>query len=209
MPQQANANAAASRNLGGFAALVADAQQGDVVALGLILDAFRPYLLTIANQQMPDGLQGKCGGSDLVQETLLEAHRGFSGFIGDRPDELRVWLRGILHHNLKDWVRRFRASAKRSVSRENSLQGGTESNAVFRVVDPGPTPGTCACHREESDSLDRALQSLAEDERAVIILRNRDHLSWEDVGRVLDRSPDASRMLWKRAILRLQKILDP
>jgi RNA polymerase sigma-70 factor, ECF subfamily len=194
----------------GFAAEVSAAQRGDAVALGRVLEVFRPYLLAVANQDLPAELWGKCGGSDMVQETLLEAHRGFEGFDGSRPDELRAWLRGILRHNLKDWKRRFGYAERRSIHREQSLHAGSAGRSLAaELVDPDPTPGTSAADREEAAAIDAAIERLTTDERAVIILRNRDHLSWEEVGRRLERSPDAARMLWKRAILRLQPMLEP
>jgi RNA polymerase sigma-70 factor (ECF subfamily) len=196
-------------DLDGFAALVASAQRGDAAALGRILEVFRPYLLTLANQELPEGLLAKCGGSDLVQESLLDAHRGFAGFDGHRPDELKVWLRGILRYNVKDWVRRFGKTTRRSFELERSLQDGEAGRLLAaRLIDPDPTPGTSAADREEAAAIDAALERLSADERAVIILRNRDHLGWDEVGQSLGRSADAARMLWKRAILRLQNELD-
>jgi RNA polymerase sigma-70 factor (ECF subfamily) len=193
-----------------FAAEVAAAQHGDAAALGRVLEVFRPYLLTVANQELPAELWGKCGGSDLVQETLLEAHRGFDGFDGCRPNELRAWLRGILRHNLNDWKRRFARAERRSVHREQSLNAGSEGRALAAaLVDPEPTPGTSAGDREEAAAIDAAIERLPGDERSAILLRNRDHCSWDDVGRQLDRSADAARMLWKRAILHLQQTLEP
>src|SRR5262249_20302088 len=133
-------------DLGGFASEVFAAQRGDVAALGRILEVFRPYLLTIANDHLPEALLPKCGGSDLVQESLLEAHRGFAGFDGRRPDELKAWLRGILRHNLKDWMRHFAAAKRRSMDRERSFQDGEPGRLLAAsLVDPEPTPGTFAC----------------------------------------------------------------
>jgi RNA polymerase sigma-70 factor, ECF subfamily len=189
---------------------VAAAQRGDAVALERVLEAFRPYLLTIANRDLPADLWGKCGGSDLVQETMLEAHRGFAGFGGREPDELRRWLRGILRHNLKDAIRRFAVTRCRSTGRERSLHSDSESAQRARgLVDPEPTPCTLATDRDETRALDAALARLPDDERDVIILRNREHLPWDEVGRRLNRSGDAARMLWNRALFRLQPMLDP
>jgi RNA polymerase sigma-70 factor (ECF subfamily) len=199
-----------SLNQGDFAAEVAAAQAGDAAALGRILEVFRPYLLTVANQDLPEALWGKCGGSDIVQETLLKAHRGFDGFDGTRPDQLGAWLRGILHHTVKDWVRRFVTRGRRSLGRERSLQADCAGGGLATgLIDPEPTPSTSAAVREEADTIDKALEQLTLDERAVIALRNRDHLSWDEIGRRLGRSTDASRMLWKRALLHLQSLLEP
>jgi RNA polymerase sigma-70 factor (ECF subfamily) len=193
-----------------FAAQLAAAQCGDLATLGRVLEVFRPYLLTIANQHLPKRLWSKCGGSDLVQDTLLEAHRGFAGFEGGRPEDLRAWLGGILRHNLKDSVRRFASAERRSVHREQSLHTAAPGRfAAAALVDPDPTPGSSAANREEAAAIDAALEQLATDDRLAIILRNRDHLSWDEIGRRMNRSSDAARMVWKRAILHLQQILEP
>src|SRR5215472_3714424 len=107
-----------------FVALLAHARGGDAQALGVLLQSFHPYLLSIARRGMPGALRGKCDDSDLVQETMLEAHRGFAGFEGSNSDHLRIWLRGILRHNLMDLIRRYRDSTKRSIARERSLEAG-------------------------------------------------------------------------------------
>jgi RNA polymerase sigma-70 factor (ECF subfamily) len=49
---------------------------------------------------------------------------------------------------------------------------------------------------------------LPADEQAVIVLRHFDSLSFEEVGRRLDRSPEAVRKLFARAIVRLQHMLE-
>jgi len=42
----------------------------------------------------------------------------------------------------------------------------------------------------------------------LIYWHNRDGLGWQEIAAKLDRSPDAVRMVWKRAIDRLKKLLD-
>ena len=85
---------------GEFAKGIAAALQGDSDARAQILDAFRPYLLAVANQSMPLSLRAKHGGSDLVQETLAQAHREFAGLRFDDAGDVRAWLRTILAQSL-------------------------------------------------------------------------------------------------------------
>jgi RNA polymerase sigma-70 factor (ECF subfamily) len=186
-----------------FASCAGDARSGDVQALERLLESFRPYLLAVAGRALPDDLLGKVGGSDLVQETLLEAHRDFARFAGDAPNDLRAWLRGILRNNLADCARRFRNASKRAIDREQSLHASPSA-----IVDPNPTPGTCAAAREEADALDLALERLPETERAVLLYRHRDHLPFDEIGRRMGRSGEAARKLWGRALERLRGALN-
>jgi RNA polymerase sigma-70 factor, ECF subfamily len=192
-----------------FGPMLADARGGNAQALGVLLQSFRPYLLSIARRGLPANLRAKCDGSDLVQETLLEAHRGFAGFDGTDSDDLRVWLRGILKHNLTDLVRRYHDASKRSADRERSLDGGPDSSDPGDVaVDPYPTPSAHFMASEGVSALRDALLRLREDEQTVIVLRHFESLSFREIGRRLDRSPEAARKLCARAIARLQHLLD-
>jgi RNA polymerase sigma-70 factor (ECF subfamily) len=189
--------------------LLAAARGGNAQALGVLFQSFQPYLLAIARRGLPGNLQGKYDSADVVQETLLEAHRGFANFDGADPEDLRVWLCGILKHNLMDLIRRHRETCKRSIDRERSLDVVLESgDSVGEVIDPDPTPSSLCVARENVSALREALSRLPADEQAVIALRQFESLSFQEVGQRLDRTPEAARKLWSRAIARLQHMLE-
>src|SRR5262245_17814694 len=92
-------------------ALLREARAGSPRALGQLLEAFRPYLLTIAREEMDSVLLPKAGASDLVQETFLEAQRDLGVFRGQSEPELLAWLRQILLHNLANFGRHYQDAA--------------------------------------------------------------------------------------------------
>ena len=51
------------------------------------------------------------------------------------------------------------------------------------------------------------MERLPEDYRRVIQLRYREGLSFEQIGEVLERTPNSARKLWARAIERLKSDL--
>jgi RNA polymerase sigma-70 factor (ECF subfamily) len=61
---------------------------------------------------------------------------------------------------------------------------------------------------EQSATLERALDRLPEDYRRVIQLRYREERSFEEIAQLMQRSPNAARKLWARAIERLQQELE-
>jgi RNA polymerase sigma-70 factor (ECF subfamily) len=165
-------------------------------------------LHSIAYHDLPPSLHGKCDAADLVQETLLEAHRSFERCESRDEDEFRCWLRAILVHTLTDWIRRYHRTYKRSVARERSLSASDEiSQMAFEAADPSPTPATFAIDCEQSAGLSEALDRLPAAEQAVIDLRNRQSLSFKEIGDRLRCSSDAARKLWSRAIARLRRLV--
>ena len=51
------------------------------------------------------------------------------------------------------------------------------------------------------------MERLPEDYRRVIELRYREGLSFEEIGAILERTPNSARKLWARAIERLKSDL--
>jgi RNA polymerase sigma-70 factor (ECF subfamily) len=176
--------------------------------LGDLLQSFRPYLLSIARRDLPGSLRGKYDPADLVQETLLDAHRSLERFNGPDSDAFRVWLCGILRYNLMDLIRRYRGCSKRSIGRERSLGADPDSgDPADGAVDPNPTPCGQSIAREDVAALREALSRLPEHERSVVALRYFDSLAFEEIGRRLGCSSEAARKLCARATARLARIL--
>jgi RNA polymerase sigma-70 factor (ECF subfamily) len=166
-----------------------------------------PYLLAIANAELDFELSPKLGASDIVQNSMLSAQRCIGDFQGHSREELLAWLRGILLRDLKQARRHFHAE-KRDIGRERQIAEDSLRGEGSRFIDSGDSPSTAAAHREEEVQLYRALESLASDERRVIELRNWQRLPFSEIGNRMNRSADAARKLWSRAIVKLQKQMD-
>jgi RNA polymerase sigma-70 factor (ECF subfamily) len=178
------------------------AQAGSVQALGELLEGCRQYLLLVANQELCHDLQAKVGASDLVQETFLEAQRGFELFKGRSHDELLAWLRQILRNNLRDAARSYLSSMKRDVHREIPFveQDGSAAVSIKALPDSSETPSWPVRRCEQAAAVRRCLERLSVDYRQVIVLRNLELKSFVEIGRMVGRSPDAIRKLWGRAV---------
>jgi RNA polymerase sigma-70 factor (ECF subfamily) len=185
--------------------LIAAARAGSNEALGELLEAWRDYLLLVANQELDSVLCPKGGASDLVQQTFLEAQRDLQRFDGSTIGEWVAWLRTILDHNVANFRRGYLATEKRNVKREVPLGTFDDRDSYFGLhfVGDTQTPSQCLSAGEQALRLKHALSRLPELQRRVIELRHRDGLSFAEIGRLTDRSAEAARKLWSRAIKRL------
>lgn len=190
--------------------LIRNARGGDATALGRLLERYCNYVRLLARAQLGAAVRSRLDASDLVQETLLEAQRDFSRFAGGTERELVAWLRTILVRNLVDQVRRQRAQ-RRNPDRQESLEallersGQAAHEALTAAV---ASPSAQASRREQAVILADALQRLSADYREVIVLRNLEGLSFDEIAERLDRSAGAARMLWMRALEKLQRLLE-
>ncbi len=186
--------------------LLAAARGGSREALGNALEACRRYLLAIASRELDPDLNAKGGASDLVQETFLEAQRDFARFQGSSPDELRAWLRQVLLHNVGAFTRRFRTTSKRAVGLEVAI--GADGSAIGPEEPKAASnlsPSRIAIEHEQALRLRRAVDRLPDDYRRVVFLRFEEGRSFEEIGQLIDCSPDAARKVWARAMERLRR----
>jgi RNA polymerase sigma-70 factor (ECF subfamily) len=57
--------------------------------------------------------------------------------------------------------------------------------------------------KQETGRLEAAIEAIAQDHREVILLRQYEELSWAEVGKRLNRSEEAARKLFARAMAAL------
>lgn len=186
---------------------ICDARAGSREALGKVLEACRPYLMAIANDEIESPLKPKVSPSDLVQESCARAQTIFHRFDGQARGDLMGWLRQILLHELAGFRERYRRTRKRDVAREIPLAEAAPATLVNAVIDPAPTPFTQAVEDEERAAVERALDRMPEHYRRAVRLRHLEHLSFAEVGRELGCSAEAARKVWLRAIVQLRTLL--
>lgn len=177
----------------------------ETLSIEELLASFRTYLMVMANAELSRDVAVKVAASDIVQETLLEAHADVSQFRGKTQEELLAWLRQILKHNILNAARSYRNTSRRQIARETPISADSSSDAIGAgIADPGPSPGSAVIQSEDEQRLLAALSHLPDTYRIVIELRNRDRLTFAEIGAKIDRSADAARKLWARAIATLR-----
>ncbi|MGE0759307.1 MAG: sigma-70 family RNA polymerase sigma factor [Pirellulaceae bacterium] len=188
---------------------LASARAGDPAALGQALEAFRAYLTLVAEREMDPLLRAKGGASDLVQETFMEAQRAFPRFQTGAQEEFLAWLRTLLLNNLADFRRRYRGTEKRAADREVALEAGSSSRDWRgNLMAAMATPSGEFVERETMDQIQRALERLPEDYRQVVTYRYIEDRSFEEIAQLMNRSANATRKLFARAIERLQQEME-
>jgi RNA polymerase sigma-70 factor (ECF subfamily) len=196
-------------------ALLAQARAGDRGRLGALLELYRNYLAILAAAQFSRKLLRRLSPSDLVQETMLAAHRDFEQFRGASEPEFLAWLRQILINCLRRAIDVHVKAKKRDVRCEISIEHmsaaweGSTAGVAEVLADPGPSPSATAHQRERAVVLANQLAGLKPEYRDVLVLRNLQGLSFDEIAQRLQRKPGTVRMLWLRAIEKLRTVSEP
>lgn len=177
--------------------------------LGFAPERFAEYLRLLARLQIDPHLQPKMDASDIVQQTLLQAHEHRSQFRGKSDAELAGWLRTILANTLGMAVRRFSTEA-RDLGRECSLQDSlTHSAARLEgwLAAEQSSPSERVMRYEELLRLADALRCLPDDQRQVIELHHLKGRPVAEVAESLGRTKPAVMGLLFRGVKKLREML--
>jgi RNA polymerase sigma-70 factor (ECF subfamily) len=112
---------------------------------------------------------------DLAQETFVKAFRSLAAF--DTTRRLSSWLFRIAHNTAIDAMRRAPARAPAALMSSEGAPGGTELDDLSGPPAPDPVE-----QRELGNALDAALGGLRPDQRAAVVLRYENGLSFDEIG---------------------------
>jgi RNA polymerase sigma-70 factor (ECF subfamily) len=135
---------------------------------------------------------------DLVQETFLNAYRGFEKFRGDA--QVSTWLYTIASRACLRMRRRRKCAPERELSLEEFIP---TSDGEFRLQIPidGLSPEEALQNKQLRDALDTAINQLPKKYKMVLVLRDMEGLSAKEVGTIMGLNERAVKSRLHRARL--------
>ncbi len=168
---------------------------------------FRDYLMTVAQLHLEPALRQKFDASDVVQQTLLEAHQQAENFRGNTRAEKAGWLKQMLLHNLIDMMRAFRRE-KRDVGREQAMQASIDQSTARLsacLIAQQQSPQSRAIQDEQGLRLAEALATLPQPQREALVLQHFHGWSVAQIAEHMGRSRTAVAGLLKRGLQKLRQ----
>jgi RNA polymerase sigma-70 factor (ECF subfamily) len=174
--------------------LVRRLRTGEEAAYEDLLSRFQQPVYNLAYRLLND----PGDASDVVQEVFLKVFRNVSHF--RRQSSLKTWIYRITvneAHNQRRWFFRHR-------SREVGLDDEPEQKRTRNVPDSERSPFDCTFDREKHELIENALARINPLFREVVVLRDVEDLSYEEIAEVLQISLGTvkSRILRGREALR-------
>jgi RNA polymerase sigma-70 factor, ECF subfamily len=140
-------------------------------------------------------LGSRAEAEEAAQEVFLRAHRGIADFRGDA--KLSTWLYAIASRLCLNRL----ASGERRLLRE-----GEETLA--RIPSGHASPADALERSERDAALHRAIAELSDERRLVVVLRDLEGLSYEQIAAALDLELGTVRSRLHRARLDLKEKLE-
>lgn len=180
--------------------LLSQIVRGDATALDSLFIQHREYLRRIVDTRLYGPVRTRVDPSDIVQETLLAASRRVDDFLARRPTSFRIWLRQQAIERLID-VKRQHLRLKRDARRECTINDASSMAIAAGVL--GDRASELLIRRELVDAVRRAMLSMAEQDRDIMLMRHGEQLTTAETAELLGVSVAAAGKRYGRALLRL------
>jgi RNA polymerase sigma-70 factor (ECF subfamily) len=146
---------------------------------------------------------------DMAQEIFLKAYRGLRGFKG--ASRFSTWLYSIASHHCLNHVQalRRRPSASRRGAEHQNASNNDPPAAVDRLPDGAPRADALLEQADLARIVQAELARLTEDHRIILVLRDIQGLSYEEIAETLGLELGTVRSRLHRARLEMKTRLAP
>ncbi len=182
--------------------LVKRVRSGDQRAFKLLVERYQRKVYAVALGMLRD----KEESMDVSQEAFVKVYKYLDHFKGD--SSFYTWLYRITVNICIDVIRRKGTAKGDHVEFDETVaMDSAEANIGALGSRLGTNPQKSALRKELAEKIQEALQQVPEKHRAILLLREVEGLSYEDLARTLEipKGTVMSRLFHARA--KVQKIL--
>ena len=173
--------------------LLRRACKGDVQAFEELMQSHESRIYAIALRMMGN----REDAQDCAQEAMVRIYRAMGSFKGQSA--LATWIYRITMNSCLDELRRRKA--RKVTSLDSLVDNG------WSPTDTGDTPEEHGLRVEKQNALNQAIQSLPDDMRAAIILRDVKGYSYDEIASILDANVGTIKSRISRGREKLREIL--
>ncbi|MGH9355867.1 MAG: RNA polymerase sigma factor [Terriglobia bacterium] len=158
------------------AALISDLQEGAEEAFDYLIAVYRNPIFSMVYHIVGD----EADAADVVQNVFVKIIRSIKQF--HNHSSLKTWMYRIAIHEALNYKRSWFRRRRREVF---SLDDQERENLAGRTCGAQPqTPYEVLEQSERRELVAKALHSLAEPYRTVVLLREVENLSYEEIGEI-------------------------
>jgi RNA polymerase sigma-70 factor (ECF subfamily) len=186
-------------------ALVDQARAGDVGAFEMLVRRHQGWVFTLALRMLGDRAEAE----DMAQEIFLKAYRGLKRFKG--ASRFSTWLYAIASHHCLNQL-----EARRRRPLQHGRAGGRPDHAendppavVDRLADQAPRADVLLERTDLLRIVQTELANLTAEHRIILVLRDIQGLSYEEIAQALGLELGTVRSRLHRARMEMKARLTP
>ncbi len=157
--------------------LVERVQAGDKQAFGLLVTKYQRKLARLVSRMVRDPAEVE----DIVQDSFIRAYRALPGFRNDSA--FYTWLYRIGVNTAKNWLVTHGRRAQLTSTTDDDERENHDEPELLRNHE---TPERLLMTKQIGQTVNSVVESLPEDLRTAITLREIEGLTYEEIAEVMD-----------------------
>lgn len=178
--------------------LLKRSKSGDIEAFELLIEAYQKKVFNLAYRM----LGNHDDASELAQEVFIKVYRSLKSF--KEESQFSTWIYRIATNVCLDELRKRKN--KKLIYIDESIKG-EEEDLNRQVEDNRPTPDIIAERNHLKKAVNSAIQTLSEEHKIVIILRDIQGFSYEEIAEIVKCPTGTVKSRINRARQALKEIL--
>ncbi|MCL5077524.1 MAG: sigma-70 family RNA polymerase sigma factor [Actinobacteria bacterium] len=171
---------------------IESAKQGNDQGIVTLFRSFNPQLLRFLKNQAPNQYE------DIASETWLAIAKGIANFNGN-PHDFRSWMFSIARRKLVD---HYRTAGKSKIAFENLRTRFSQEQSLNEA---DSSSEAAISNLSAESAIEELVNQLPPHHAEVLLLRILGELSVEEVAKIVEKSPEAVRVIQYRALNSLSK----
>jgi RNA polymerase sigma-70 factor (ECF subfamily) len=149
-------------------------------------------------------LANRNDASDIVQESFIKAWKNINNF-NPQKASFKTWIFAIAKNTATDFLRK-----KHSFLFSDMNKGAEEDMNSFseNIPDDNILPEEALQKLQDSQFLNEILEKLQPAYREVLALHYQEEMTFDEIGKILDKPLNTVKSQHRRAIMELRKMLD-
>lgn len=189
--------------------LVNLALAGDKEAMAELYRLYEKRLKFAVQEKLGNTLRSQMDSLDLINSVWGDVLADLKHFKYNGPESFFQYLLRCLINKIKDRGRYY-AALKRDLKKVKRFK----TDWIFAGKDnlphaPDTSPSQAAISKERLGQLKTVLEGFPETQQQVMIMRIRDEMGFEEIGRIVGKSEAATRVLYGRCLKKIVDSLKP
>lgn len=149
--------------------------KGDIDAFSCLIDKYEKMVYNLAFRMF----NNISDAEDITQEVFLKIYRNIEKCAG--KSSIKTWVYTITYNTCIDEIRKRKG--KKDISFDMEIEG-EENDFSFEIASNEPTPEQALMQKEGLLDIEQAINSLNEQNRTIVYLRDIKGLSYNDISTI-------------------------
>lgn len=172
-------------------------KNGESEAFKFLINKYTPPLYNFIRR-----FAGSENAEDVVQEAFIKTWKNINKFETEKAS-FKTWIFTIAKNTLTDFLRKKRHINFSDIENVNEDNSFTEN-----IPDENLLPDEVLQKLEDSEKLNKVLKKLSINYQTILTLHYQEEMTFDEIGKILNKSTNTVKSQHYRAILSLRKIIE-